>query len=79
MSEVKYTVLEIWPELKEDMTEFLSNPYKWLESALEQTIVPPESRGIPNRRKLELRDLNNLLDILKTVNAIYSPSLKTKI
>ena len=66
MSEVKYTVLEIWPELKEDMTEFLSNPYKWLESALEQTTFGR-------------KELTNLLDILKTVNAIYYPSLKIKI
>ena len=79
MSEEKYTVLEMWPELKEDMTEFLSNPYKWLESALEQTIVPPESVGVPTLRNLERKKLGYLLDILKTVNAIYSPSLKIKI
>ena len=78
MSEQKYSILEDWLGLKEDMTEFLSNPYKWLESALAQTVVPPQSRGVPNRIRSELQDLNNLLDILKTVNAIYSPSLKTK-
>ena len=75
MSEVKYTVLEIWPALKEDMTKFLSNPYKWLESKLEQVIVTPESSGIPRELKMERHNLGNLLDILKTVNAIYSPRL----
>jgi len=61
------------------MTEFLPNPYKWLESKLEQMIVPPESEGVPRLRKLQQQNLRDLLDILKTVNAIYSPSLKIKI
>lgn len=75
MSEEKYSILEDWSGLKEDMTEFLPNPYKWLESKLEQVIVPPESAGVPSFIKSERRNLRNLLDILKTVNAIYSPRL----
>ncbi len=79
MSEQKLSILEDWIDLKEDMTEFLPNPYKWLENKLEEAIVPPESAGAQRLRHLEHRKLMNLLDILKTVNAIYSPSLKTKI
>ena len=76
MSEQKYSILEDWSGLKEDMTEFLPNPYKWLENKLGEIIVPPESQGVTRLRRAEHRDLGNLLDILKTVNAIYSPSLK---
>ena len=76
MSEQKYSILDDWAGLKEDMTEFLPNPYKWLESKLEQVIVPPESSGLPRELKMERHNLGNLLDILKTVNTIYSPSLK---
>jgi hypothetical protein len=76
MSEQKLSILEDWLGLKEDMTAFLPNPYKWLESELEKAILPPESEGSEMLGRFERRNLRNLLDILKTVNATYSPSLK---
>jgi len=69
MSENQMSILQAWPRINEDMTEFLSNPYKWLESKLEQVIGQPEGEDIMRR----YYELKNLLDILKTVNAVYSP------
>ena len=69
MSENQLSILQAWPRINEDMPEFLSNPYKWLESKLEQVIGPPEGEDITKG----YYELKNLLDILKTVNAIYSP------
>ena len=75
MSRQKLSIMEDWLDLKEDMTEFLQNPYKWLEGELGKAIVPPESEGAHMLLKQERLKLKNLLDILKLVNTIYSPSL----
>lgn len=36
MSQTKYTILESWPELKDDLESFLSDTDAWIISALKQ-------------------------------------------
>ena len=36
MSEKKYTLLEMWPVIKDDMQKFISDRPNWLINALEQ-------------------------------------------
>ena len=36
MSEAKYTILESWPELKEDLESFLSDTDAWIISELKK-------------------------------------------
>ncbi len=36
MSEMKYTILESWPELKEDLESFLSDTDAWIISELKK-------------------------------------------
>ena len=36
MSEMKYTILESWPELKEDVESFLSDTDAWIISELKK-------------------------------------------
>ena len=75
MSEQKYTILENWSQLQEDLDTFLKNPYKWLESTLEREIIPPESEGLAMRHHIQQRNLRTLLSIFKMVNERYSSRL----
>ncbi len=66
MGEIKYTILESWPALKEDLENLLNSPYKWFASNLENAIPRTTNKGP--------EELNNLVDILKLFNEIYLPS-----
>jgi len=75
MSEQKYKILEVWPQLQDDLESFSENPYKWLASELEREIIPPESDGVQRMRHIQQEKLRNLLGIFKMVNENYSPRL----
>ena len=61
MSEAKYTILESWPMLKDDLREFLLDTDGWIMSKLKEA-----------HHKKDWAIVLNLLDIMQLVKDISS-------
>ena len=59
MSEVKYTILESWPALKEDLISFLSDTDAWIITELKN------AHGAKDWGKVL-----NLIEIMESVHAL---------
>ena len=58
MSDDKYTILESWPEIREDFEAFTKDPYYWFIAELEKATA---SR--------DFKTIEKLIDIFKVVNS----------
>ncbi len=57
MSQMKYTILESWPELKEDLGSFLSDTDAWVVSELEKA-----------HRAKDWGKVLNIIDVMKLLH-----------
>ncbi len=57
MSELKYTILESWPALKEDLTGFLSDTDAWIISELKKA-----------RAAKDWKTVGNIIDVMEFVH-----------
>ena len=69
MTEVeKYTILESWPQIKEDLTKFISDPYNWLVERFDEALrdYRGETRRIGAKN---IENIDKLADILKVLHS----------
>jgi hypothetical protein len=57
MSENKYTIVESWPMLKEDLISFLSDTDAWVIAGLKQA-----------KQNKKWDDINKIIDIMESVH-----------
>jgi len=57
MSELKYTVLESWPGLKDDMMNFLSDTDAWIIDELKKA-----------RQTKNWADIDKVIDVMESVH-----------
>jgi len=60
MSEIKYTILESWPALKEDLISFLSDTDAWIIAELK------------NAR--EAKDWGKVLNVIEIMESVHTMS-----
>ena len=58
MSEMKYTILESWPELKEDLESFLSDTDAWIISEL--------------KKAHQVKDWKAILKVLEVMELVHN-------
>jgi len=75
MSE-EYTIVHQWDKVKTDFTEFLRQPYKYVEKELKRILKARTEEGLLNRA-VTLQDFKSVVDILEQLNTIYTPRLKS--
>jgi len=60
--EIKYTILESWPMIKEDFQGFIKDPTWWFIDRLEHAAGDRD-----------WEEVNKLIDIFKLVNSTFEP------
>jgi len=75
MSE-EYTIVHQWDKVKTDFTEFLRQPYEYVEKELKRILKARTEEGLLNRA-VTLQDFKSVVDILEQLNTIYTPRLKS--
>ena len=60
MSKQKYTILESWPALKEDLTGFLSDTDAWIIAEL--------------KKSHEVKDWQKILNLIEIMESVHSLS-----
>ena len=60
MSEMKYTILESWPALKEDLISFLSDTDAWIIAEL--------------KNAHEAKDWGKVLNVIEIMESVHSMS-----
>ena len=60
MSEVKYTILESWPALKEDLESFLSDTDAWIISELKKA-----------SKVNDWKSVLKVIDVMETVHNMH--------
>ena len=66
MAEKRYTILEIWPMIKNDMQKFISDRPSWFIDALEQAKEKKGSKGWK-----DVETVINILQFLKDTEIEY--------
>ncbi len=75
MSE-EYTIVHQWDKVKTDFTEFLRQPYKYVEKELKRILKEHTQEAFLSRTE-HLQDFKSLVDILEQINSIYTPRLQS--
>lgn len=57
MSQIKYTILESWPELKDDLESFLSDTDAWIISELKKA-----------RAAKDWKTVGSIIDVMELVH-----------
>ncbi len=66
MADKKYTILELWPMLKDDMEKFIADRPGWFIEALKQAM---EKKG--NKGWKDVETVINILQFLKDTEVEY--------
>ena len=66
MSDEKQTILQLWPMIKEDMEEFISDRPGWLINALQRALNRKGSKGWK-----DVETVINILQFLKDTEVEY--------
>jgi len=72
----EYTIVHQWDKVKPDFTEFLRQPYEYVEKELKRILDALVSARVGERAEV-LEDFRSVVDILEKLNSIYTPRLKS--
>ena len=72
----EYTIVHQWDKVKPDFTEFLRQPYEYVEKELRR-ILDALRGGDSGNRASAFQDFESVVDILEQLNSIYTPRLES--